>query len=168
MTVPTIETDRLRLRAPKLGDLPAMTAFFASDRSHFVGGPRSAFDAHRGMMAIFGNWALYGQGMWYIADRDSDAYLGATGILNGPDWPEPELAWYVTEPAEGHGIAFEAVQAARAHAAQHLGLDRIVSYPAPDNSRSIALAARLGAVFEGEGTLMGEPMHVYRHPMVAA
>ncbi|QFT57866.1 Acetyltransferase (GNAT) family protein [Sulfitobacter sp. THAF37] len=166
--IPMIETERLRLRAPKLDDLPALTAFFASARSHFVGGPREAYDARRGMMAVFGNWALCGFGMWYIADRDSDAFLGATGILNGPDWDEPELAWYVTEAAEGHGIAFEATQAARAHAAQHLGLDRIVSYPAPENTRSIALATRLGAVFEREGMLMGEAMHVYRHPKVAA
>lgn len=166
--IPVVETPRLRLRAPKLDDLPALTAFFASERSHFVGGPREASDAQRGMMAVFGNWALYGFGMWYIADRESDAFLGATGVLNGPDWDEPELAWYVTEPAEGRGIAFEAVQAARAHAAQHLGLDRIVSYPAPDNSRSIALATRLGATFEREGTLMGKTMHVYRHPQVAA
>ncbi|WP_299025467.1 GNAT family N-acetyltransferase [uncultured Sulfitobacter sp.] len=166
--VPTIETERLILRAPKLADVPALTDFFVSDRSHFVGGPRSAFDARRGMMAVFGNWALYGHGMWYIADRESDAFLGGTGILNGPDWEEPELAWYVTAQAEGRGIAFEATQAARNYAAQHLGLDSIVSYPAPDNSRSIALATRLGAVFEREGTLMGETMHVYRHPKVAA
>ena len=29
-TIPTVETDRLILRAPHLDDLPAMTAFFAT------------------------------------------------------------------------------------------------------------------------------------------
>ncbi|QUJ75796.1 GNAT family N-acetyltransferase [Sulfitobacter albidus] len=166
--IPTVETDRLILRAPALADLPALTEFFASERSRFVGGPRDAFAASRGMMAIFGSWALHGFGMWYIAERASDAFLGATGILFAPGWDEPELAWYVTEEAEGRGIASEAVTAARAYAARHLRLDRVASYPAPDNARSIALATRLGATFERPGTLMGAPCHVYRHPQVAA
>ena len=37
--IPEVQTDRLTLRAPRLTDLPALAAFFATDRSGFVGGP---------------------------------------------------------------------------------------------------------------------------------
>ena len=162
--IPVIETGRLRLRAPKLDDLPALTAFFATERSKLVGGPLDATDVNRAMMSIIGTWALRGHGFWHIADKASDRYLGATGILYAPGWDEPELGWNLIEEAEGRGIAFEAAQAARAYSASHLGRDAPISYIDPANTRSIALALRLGATFEREGELLGTPCHVYRHP----
>lgn len=163
-TIPELTTERLRLRAPRLADLPRVTAFYASERSHIVGGPLDDRGAHRAMMAIFGSWALRGHGLWYIADRTTDAFLGWTGVLEGPGWQEPELGWTVMEEAEGKGIAFEAASAARHHAATELGLDGLISYIAPHNSRSAALAQRLGAVHEADGTLLGRDAQIWRHP----
>lgn len=163
-SIPELTTDRLILRAPSLADLPRVTAFYASERSHIIGGPLDARGAHRAMMAIFGNWALRGHGLWYIADRASDAFLGWTGVNYGPGWQEPELGWTVMEEAEGKGIAFEAASAARRHAAAHLGQDGLISYIAPHNTGSAALAARLGAVHESDGSLLGHPVQVWRHP----
>ena len=57
--------------------------------------------------------------------------------------------------------------AARAYAARHQGLDAVISYIVPDNTRSAALAARLGAVIERDGTVMGHACKVWRHPHVA-
>ena len=37
--IPQLETERLILRAPQIEDLDAMAQFFASPRSHSVGGP---------------------------------------------------------------------------------------------------------------------------------
>ena len=70
--------------------------------------------------------------------------------------------------SEGKGIAFEAAQAARTCAIRNLGLNGVISYVRPDNTRSANLAKRLGATFEREGTLMGTPCHIYRHPKDAA
>ena len=36
--IPVIDTPRLRLRGPALRDLPASARFWASDRSHMMGG----------------------------------------------------------------------------------------------------------------------------------
>jgi RimJ/RimL family protein N-acetyltransferase len=163
-TIPELMTERLRLRAPSLADLPRVTAFYASERSHIVGGPLDERNAHRAMMAIFGSWALRGHGMWYIADRTTDAFLGWTGVIHGPGWQEPELGWTVMEEAEGKGIAYEAATAARRYAAAHLGQDGLISYIAPHNTRSAALAARLGAVHEADGTLLGHAVQIWRHP----
>ena len=41
----TLATDRLILRAPKAKDVDAYKAFFAQERSQYVGGPKNADDA---------------------------------------------------------------------------------------------------------------------------
>lgn len=163
--IPTLRTERLVLRAAALKDAPAFTAFFASERSHMVGGPRDPREAARSMAAMIGQWALHGFGMWLVADRRSDAALGWTGIIYQPGWDEPELGWTLFGQAEGHGIAFEAATAARAYAAHRLGIGSPISYIRADNTRSIALAERLGAHLEREGEVLGTPCLVYRHPV---
>ncbi|MGJ8545831.1 MAG: GNAT family N-acetyltransferase [Sulfitobacter sp.] len=163
--IPVIDTPRLRLRAPKTADLPAVTAFFASAQSHSVGGPRDDLGSAMSLNAIFGQWALQGFGSWVIADRDSDAYLGRTGFILAPGWEEPELGWALTAQAQGQGIAAEATRAARSFGAAHLGLDAPISYIRPDNLRSAALAERLGARIEKRlPDFRGKPADVWRHP----
>jgi ribosomal-protein-alanine N-acetyltransferase len=163
--IPTLETERLRLRAPRAADLPAYTEFRTSERSRFVGGPFSAAQAEQQLWAIAGQWAILGFGRWMVADRATDAPLGIVGIFHPNLWPEPELAWSIFAPAEGRGIAFEAAQAARAHAYDTLGMAPLISCVAPENARSLALVKRMGATPEGTfdhpeyGT-----MHIWRHP----
>jgi RimJ/RimL family protein N-acetyltransferase len=168
VTVPVIETARLRLRAPVLGDLPRMEAFFASDRSAYVGGPRDAAACFTSLTSRIGHWAVRGYGLWHFEDKATGAFMGWAGIINAPGWHEPELGWSVMQDGEGKCIASEAVIAARNHAARHFGLDRLMSYIAPANARSIAMAGRLGATFEREHSLMGKFCHIYRHPNAGA
>ena len=165
--IPMVDTDRLRLRAPKLADLPALTAFYASDRSHMVGGPLNEREVHRLMMATIGSWALRGHGMWHIADRGTDAMLGAVGIINPPTWDEPELGWSVFEQAEGKGVAFEAAIAARRYAARHLGHNGVISYIDPKNPRSANLAHRMGAAIERAVEKFDTTVNIWRHPKEA-
>lgn len=167
--IPTLETDRLILRAPTRADLPAITAFFASAQSHTVGGPRDDLGSAMSMNATFGLWALYGYGTWFIADRDTDAFMGRTGFIMAPGWEEPELGWAVTLEHQGKGIASEATLAARSFGAQHLGLNGVISYIRPTNTRSAALAKRLGATLEKtHANWRDAPCDVYRHPQEAA
>ncbi|MFP4449755.1 MAG: GNAT family N-acetyltransferase [Rhodosalinus sp.] len=165
--VPVIETERLRLRGFRAEDLDAFAAFFASERSRFVGGPRDRRESWRGMTAIMGQWALLGYGLWAVEERASGALAGAVGIVNHVGWEEPELGYHLYNGFEGRGLAFEAALAARTHAARHFGLDRLISYIDPANARSLALARRLGAVHERDGELLGKPCQVWRHPAVA-
>jgi RimJ/RimL family protein N-acetyltransferase len=167
ISIPEIQTERLVLRAPKMADLDRLTAFYASERSHIVGGPHDANATYRILNSVFGPWAMRGFGTWHIADKNTDALLGFTGVLFDLDWDEPEFSWAVLEEAEGKGIAFEAVSAMRQYVADNLDMDGLISYIAPSNTRSAVLATRLGAKFERNGTLFGDSIHVYRHPKLA-
>ncbi|TMV69267.1 GNAT family N-acetyltransferase, partial [Thioclava sp. BHET1] len=77
-----------------------------------------------------------------------------------------EMGWSLwSAEGEGRGYAREAARAVIAHAFGPLGWDTAVSYIAPDNARSIALAERLGAIRDDSAAHPGDtPCLVYRHP----
>jgi RimJ/RimL family protein N-acetyltransferase len=147
--IPTIETARLRLRAPRATDFDAYAAFRGSERARILGGPYSRSEAFEQMAALVGHWHLRGFGRWMVADLGTDTPLGVVGLFHPEDWPEPEIAWSVFDAAEGRGIAHEAAVAARTYAFDTLGWSTAVSLVAPANGRSAALARRLGAWRDG-------------------
>lgn len=164
--IPTLTTERLVLRAPSMADFPAFAEFRADpERSRGVGGPVGIGTAFEKFASIFGEWQLAGFGRFLVADRATDAPLGVIGPYHPPDWPEPEIAWSVFAAAEGRGIAFEAAQEARRWAYQALGWTTAISMIVPDNTRSLALAARLGCVRDEDfhHAEIG-PMQRWRHP----
>ncbi|MEM9010500.1 MAG: GNAT family N-acetyltransferase [Pseudomonadota bacterium] len=163
--IPTLESDRLRLRAPLPDDFEPYAAFCASDQSRLVGGPYNRDQAWNRFIAVAGQWALRGFGRWIVAERESDAPLGVVGLFYPNDWPEPEIAWTVFAEAEGRGIAHEAALMSRRYAYEVAGWATAVSCIAPDNPRSQALARRLDAVEDGlfEHPEYG-PLAIWRHP----
>ena len=164
LSIPVIETERLILRGPRESDFEAFATCSASDRALFVGGPYTRQRSWVSFLAQYGHWALRGYGMWMLEDRATGGIAGRVGIIRNDGWDEPELGWHIYDGFEGKGLAYEAAHAARAHAANHLGLDRVISYIVPDNTRSAALAQRLGATIERDGEVSGHPCHVWRHP----
>ena len=104
--------------------------------------------------------------MWAVTRHDDDTALGLVGPWTPPDWPEAEIGWMIlSDAAEGTGIATEAAKAAVAHAYDSLGWDTVVSYIAPDNTRSIRLAEKLGAVLDPQAAGPKPDTLVYRHPI---
>lgn len=147
--IPCIETERLRLRLPQASDLDAHTAFRASPRSKGVGGPYDEASSFHHLESIVGQWQMRGYGRWMVADRETDEPYGIVGIYHPLEWPEPEIGWSIYENAEGRGIALEASIAARTYAYETLGWTRIVSLIMDGNTRSIALAERMGCTRNG-------------------
>lgn len=168
VNIPVLETDRLRLREPREADLPAIIDFMASDRSRFVGGPVEAHHAFRTLTASLGHWMLRGFGFWTVTDKQSDAALGRVGFLYGEGWHEPELGWQMFAGGEGKGMAYEAAKAARTYGRTKWGLDGVISYVDPANTRSLALAKRLSCTHERDVTFFGhEGIGIWRHPQGA-
>lgn len=170
---PVIETERLRLRAPGRQDWPAWRAMMASDRSRFIRDPEiDDGKAWRAFGHVIGHWVLRGYGSFVFTARGEDAALGMTGPWHPFDWPEREIGWSIwSAEAEGKGFAFEAATAARDFAFRALGWDTAVSYVDSENTRSIALAERLGGVRDDAArTPFDTPCLVFRHtpPQAAA
>ncbi|MBS0125813.1 GNAT family N-acetyltransferase [Thetidibacter halocola] len=163
--IPTLTTDRLILRAPVMEDAAPLAAYLQGPRSATVGGPFPAGEAFDRLCALLGHWNLRGYGRWIVADRDSNAALGIVGPYFPMDWPEPEIAWTVFDAAEGRGIAHEAALAARDYARAELGWHHPMSAISPSNTRSAALARRLGCTPEGDFThpVYGR-LDIWRHP----
>ncbi len=168
LNIPVIETERLRLRAHHEGDLDVIAAFFADDRSAFVGGPKNRAESWRVISGALGHWALRGYGMWLVADKTTDAPIGGVGFLNPEGWDEAELGWHMFNGHEGKGYAYEAAVAAKSYGATHFGIPAPISYIAPANTRSVALAKRLGATYERDGEVLGNACHIYRHSKAEA
>jgi RimJ/RimL family protein N-acetyltransferase len=165
ITIPVIETERLILREPRESDVAHEAVFYASERSKFVGGPMSLEEVWRAYATIVGHWVWRGYGFWAIEDKSTNAYLGHVGLWYPEGWPEREIGWSLTGNAEGKGYAHEAAIRVRKYAYETLAWDTAISLIDPENTRSIALANRLGAKYEYDFSherhgLMG----VYRHP----
>ena len=161
---PVLETERLILRAPRGGDSGVWDAFARTERSRYMGGPYSARDSWRAFANVIGHWVLRGWGEFAFCRKGSEVPLGNAGPWFPEGWPEREIGWAVWDPAaEGRGYAFEAAQAARAHAFEVLGWETAVSYIDPANARSIALAERLGAARDHAASRPDPDDLVYRH-----
>ena len=164
LTIPTVETESLRLRCPAMSDFDAFAAFRMSARTRYLGGACTRTQAFDKLGEIIGHWHLRGYGRWMVADKDTNAPLGVVGPFFPDDWPEPEIAWSVFEQAEGRGVAFEAASAALDYVYGTLGWTTAISCVEPGNDRSVALAKRLGARREDDFTTRdGLVLEVYRH-----
>jgi RimJ/RimL family protein N-acetyltransferase len=162
--IPRLKTERLRLRAPEIGDFEHYAAFLGSERAIHERGPMDRRVAWREFCASLACWPLRGFGAWSVIDRGGGAYLGEVGLFQPVEYPEPEIGWLVVPEAEGKGVAHEAALAVRAWAYGTLGLRTLVSYIAPANARSIRLAERLGATLDRDAPTIDPGDLVFRHP----
>ncbi|APX12665.1 GNAT family N-acetyltransferase [Tateyamaria omphalii] len=159
--LPTLATDRLILRAPRVTDFDTYAQIACTRRGQHLGGPMTREDAWLDFSQMTSTWLLHGHGLWTIGHAGDIAGFVVLGYEPGDQ--EPELGFMLTEKAEGMGIAREAAHAALTHAFQTLGWSTLVSYIDPANTRSIKLAQRLGGLPDGEITEDGETTLIYRY-----
>lgn len=164
--IPTLTTDRLTLGPFDMGHFNAFRAFAATARATFLGGPsEDPADAWESCMLHTGHWVARGYGGFFARETATGAPAGRFAVWH-PIWlDEPELSWTVYDAFEGRGFAMEGARAVRDWAAT-IGLTRLMSMIAPDNTRSARLAARLGAKVEGQHTTAtGTTVDIWRHPV---
>lgn len=166
MTASTVlQSERLELRVPTADDAADCTRLYSSARAEYFGGPFSEGGAWRRFALDLGHWALRGFGMWSVRERTTGTFMGLVGLWYPEGRAEHELGWFVADTAEGRGIAHEAALTARADAYRRLGWSTLVSYIHPQNTRSRALAERLGARIDADAPRGDcDSDLVYRHP----
>lgn len=157
--IPTLVSDAILLRAPKVEDFPLYADVLCTSRGQYMGGPLSRDDAWWDFVQLASGWVLHGHGGWAIEDVESAELLGFVILGLEPGDAQIELGFLVSEDTEGLGIAHEAAQMARAFAFETLQLKELASYIHKDNARSIALAERMGA----KRTVHDDTMLAYIH-----
>ncbi|MDH2443746.1 GNAT family N-acetyltransferase [Amnibacterium sp. CER49] len=110
----------------------------------------------------------HGYGLWALERRDTGEFLGFTGLavprFEAHFTPAVEVGWRLARSAWGAGYASEAARAALAVGFGDAGLDEIVSFTVPANTRSRAVMERIGMThderddFDHPGLPEGHPM----------
>ncbi|MEM6618703.1 MAG: GNAT family N-acetyltransferase [Pseudomonadota bacterium] len=144
-----IDLGDIVLRPPVAEDEAGYLAFCASDRAAQATGLLDEREGWRRFLAMAGHWPVYGFGFWMVsapgAGEGPGAALGFVGLHAPPFKALPELGWVLYPEAEGRGIATRAGRAALDAARASGRFPDLASYIIEGNTRSEALAARLGA-----------------------
>jgi RimJ/RimL family protein N-acetyltransferase len=171
-SAPTLETERLVLRAFRQADLDAHAATLADPEvmRHLGGEPTSRENAWRKLMMAVGQWPLLGIGYWAIETKADGRLVGQAGLCDferglTPDISGlPEMGWIFDRSVHGLGIAGEACRAVLDWADRTLTPSPILSIISPDNLPSIKLAERLGFEQQTVSDYHGEPIAVFQRP----
>lgn len=147
LALPSLETDRLRLRVPTIADETAFAAFLGTERARFVGGPISdRRTISRAWGTVAGLWLLRGYSFFVAERKDTGRAIGHIGPWYPSDWPEPEFGWSLWRDAdEGRGYVTEAMRRIMPWAFEVSGRDSFISAIDPGNAGSIRVAEALGA-----------------------
>ena len=173
VTIPTLRTERLRLRAPRLEDFPSSFAMWADARvtQMISGKPNTEQEVWARILRHVGHWCLLAYGTWVVEALDG-GYVGEVGFgdhrreitpsLDGTS----EMGWVLAPEAHGRGFASEASQAALAWKDATFPSD-IVCLVDPANRSSLRVAEKLGFRFERQVTFGGGDTLVLRrlHPV---
>jgi len=162
---PTLETERLRLRAHTMADFNNCAAMWAEPEVvRFLGGkPNTREECWNRMIRQAGFWAFAGMGNWIVETKTGE-FIGEIGFL----WLKrdmepriegfPEVGWITNARAHGHGYASEAVAAALAWGDANLGFKRFTCIIHPDNAASLNVARKAGFVEYARGIYHDEPI----------
>ncbi len=139
-----IETERLLIRSPELGDFDSCKAIWCDPRVRvYMGGELSAEAFERG---FYDDLALGATdyGFRTVIERTTGAHVGDCGLIQKTveSQPEVEVAYFFHADHWGRGLATEAARAMIEHG-RRLGHQRIIALIHPDNEPSAKVARRL-------------------------
>ncbi len=159
--VPTLETERLRLRDLRGSDFEDYARMYAEPeavRFLATGETWGRARAWRHMAMAVGHWQLNGAGVWVAEEKGSGAFVGMIGFWEPETWPGFELTWHLAPKFWGRGYACEGARAALAHAFLVWRRDRVMSLVHPPNLRSVRVAERIGERLDGLVDHLGSPV----------
>lgn len=171
-SAPTLETERLRLRAWRRNDRQTYFAILQEPAvfRHFGPEPMGMEECWRRLMAAAGGWQLNGFGGWAVERKSDGQLLGMIALFTAwrgldPEFgDEPEMGWIFATEAHGQGLAREACDAVITWAEANLPPSPLWAIIAPANEPSIRLAQRLGFVPLHETTYHDDPTLVLKRP----
>lgn len=165
ITIPTLETERLIMRAFCEDDAHALHVIESDEEmTRFTGGVHNEDQSWRYMAQMIGHWPLRGFGPFALEEKATNELIGYCGPWATPKFPEPEICYTLARKAQGKGYAVEALKAALNFVYFDLGWQRAVSCIDRENHASQAVSQKMGAVKEQTDVPLGDfTVDIWRH-----
>jgi len=146
-----IRTDRLTLRAPRMGDVAAITAlagdYAVASMTTRMPHPYAEADARQFVELVARQDT--GRERTFVIEHDEHGTVGAIGFHRAAPGPL-EFGYWIGRPYWGWGFATEAVAGALHWAAQDWGRKAISSGHFADNGPSANVLIKSGFLYTGE------------------
>jgi len=167
--IPSLETERLTLRGPRIEDFPDSLAMWSDPEvTRFIGGkPSTEEEVWARLMRYVGHWALLHFGYWVVREKASGRFVGEVGFADlhrglGKSFDhDRESGWALATWARRKGYATEAVNKALYWNDLPWGSKRTVCMIAQENRASIDVAERCGYRLFGAATYKGERLLLF-------
>jgi RimJ/RimL family protein N-acetyltransferase len=131
-----VETERLGVRRLGPGDADALHDVYGdAEAMRWVGDgrPLDRAGCERWVEVTERNYRTRGYGMYALVDRATGEVVGFAGLVHPDGQPEAELKYALRRAHWGRGLATEAAAALLRHAAESLGIARVIATVAPEH-----------------------------------
>ena len=168
MNVPTIETERLRLRPHRRDDYSSCCAMWSDPQvTRFIGTPSTAQQAWSRLLGYVGHWQLNDYGVWAIEEKSTNRFVGELGFSDfkrdivAAMRDVPELGFVFVSSVHGKGYATEALRAALEWGDVHLPSKRTVCLVNEANAASLRVVGKVGYHEFGRTALNDHPVILF-------
>ncbi len=161
VSIPRLETRRLKLREYRMEDFDAFAAHLADPESTAFIGAADRRNAWRIFGCQMGLWVLQGAGWWGVEVRETGQLVGSVGAFFREGWPEIEIGWNTFRAFQGHGFAREAAGEAVRYALEVRREACVTALIESRNTASLGVASRLGMRHDADVELHGKPLGRY-------
>jgi RimJ/RimL family protein N-acetyltransferase len=167
--IPTIETERLRLRPYALGDFDAYCEMWSEpDVVRFIGGkPFEREASWSRFVRQQGMWVYMGFGFFAIEEKETGQFVGEAGFHEACRDITPsiegtlEAGWALNSAGQGWGYATEAMAAAIGWGETAFAGRKMTAIIDPDNLPSVRVARKLGFAEMARTTYVQKPIVVF-------
>ena len=156
-----IETERLQLRPLTVDDLDDVLALQAEPEVMRFLGRLDRGQATEWLQITERQWAEVGYGRAAVIDRASGRFVGRSGLRYWPEFEETEVGWVLHPDVWGQGLATEAGNASLRWGFKNLYVPYITAIINPENTRSNAVAQRLGMTPLRDDTHFGDAVTIH-------
>jgi RimJ/RimL family protein N-acetyltransferase len=147
MSIPSLTTPRLLLRAFTMDDVPALHAIMGQKgvlRYFPRSEPPPPQHVERLIQSILGHWQERGYGLWALESQSSGELMGRCGLQHLPETGEVEIDYLLGRTFWGQGLATEAARASLDWGVVNLALQRVVGISHVHNVGSQRVLQKLG------------------------
>jgi RimJ/RimL family protein N-acetyltransferase len=164
MTIPTITTPRLVLRAFTQEDVEPLYHILRQEDVLRYFPPTDPLPRDRVQKMVLGllkHWEARGYGLWAVEARSGGQLMGRCGLQWLPDTKEVEVDFILGRTFWGQGFATEAARASLRHGFEELEVELVVGIVHVENRASQRVLEKLGMAILEQRQFFG--MECYRY-----